>query len=180
MDLIIVDCQNDFVDGALAAPNGPETVEKIVDFLNDSDEKINTFYTADFHPKDHMSFSSEGGVWPSHCVENTFGSEIHEAFENSRNPVNKENLYIKGRNKDVEEYSGFEAENLNGDKLKDQLDDTVYIVGIASEYCVRETALAFKDAGKNVVVLKDLLGYINLDDHLENLKDLETKGIEIK
>ncbi len=180
MDLIIIDCQNDFVDGSLAAPNGPEVVKRIKDFLDNSEEEIRTFYSADFHPANHMSFAEQGGPWPPHCVADTFGSAIHELLKESKNPPTEDNLFLKGRDENAEEYSAFEAKNVNEKALKEEISDEVYIVGIASEYCVRETAIAFKEIGKKVIVLKDLLGYINEEDHVKNLKDLEEKGIEVR
>lgn len=180
MDLIIVDCQNDFVDGTLAAPNGPEVLEKIRDFLDKNASDIRAFYSADFHPENHMSFKAQGGPWPPHCLANTFGSEIHEVLKKSKCPPNDENLYFKGREADKEEYSAFDAKNVAGKALKDQVSDQVYLVGIASEYCVRQTALAFNENEKRVIVLKDLLGYIEEKDHLENLRDLEKRGIEVR
>lgn len=179
MDLVIVDCQNDFVDGALGAPNGVEAVEKIVEFL-DKTTDLRVFYSSDFHPSNHLSFLSQGGPWPAHCVEGSLGAEIHESFYNTNYPPTTENTFFKGRNPREEEYSAFEARNGYDEKLKDLVGDKVYLVGIASEYCVRETALAFKKHGKEVVVIKDLLGYIVEEDHIKNLEDLEEKGIEIQ
>lgn len=179
MDLIVVDCQNDFVDGSLGAPNGPETVEKIRDFLNNSEEDIRVFYSADFHPADHMSFKDQGGLWPAHCVADTFGAKIHRVFEDSKYPANEDNIFLKGRDKDIEEYSAFNSQNRAGKYLKEEISDRVYVVGIASEYCVRETALAFKEIGKEVLIMKDLLGYIDYEDHCKNLEDLKEKGVEV-
>lgn len=179
MDLIIVDCQNDFVDGSLAAPNGVETVEKIVEFMKSKEDELQVYYTADSHPVEHMSFKDNGGIWPKHCVEGTVGADISEEFKNTKFIPDADNTYLKGRKSEVEEYSGFNSANVSGKLLKDALSDDIYIVGIASEYCVRETALAFKEFGKKVTVIKDLLGYIDYDKHLDNLKDLEDKGIGV-
>lgn len=177
MDLIIVDCQNDFIDGTMSCKNANEAVDKIVEFL---DGDINVYYTSDFHTNNHMSFQEFGGVWPPHCVEGTWGVEIHEKFHETEFKPNNENTFFKGRNPREEEYSGFRARNGNDLMLKDVVGDKVYVAGIASEYCVRETALEFLKAGKEVVVLKDMLGYVDEDDHIKNLKDLEEKGIIVE
>lgn len=179
MDLVLIDCQNDFVDGSLAAPNGFETVEKIRDFLDNRKDPIRVFYSADWHPENHMSFDKEGGSWPAHCIEGTFGAEIHKTLQESPFPSHDDHLYFKGRDPKREEYSAFEAKNKDGRLLKEVISDEIYLAGIASEYCVRETALAFHDFGKKVYVIKDLLGYINKDGHENNLKDLQEKGIEV-
>lgn len=177
MDLVIIDCQNDFVDGSMACLNANEAVDKIVEFL---EEDMNVYYTSDFHPLNHMSFEGQGGPWPPHCVEGTMGAEIHEKLHDSLHAPTNENTYFKGRHFGTEEYSGFEARNGFDEMLKDQVGETVYLAGIASEYCVRETALAFKEDGKEVIILKDLLGYVNKQDHEKNLKDLEERGFLIK
>lgn len=179
MDLIIVDCQNDFVSGSLKAKNGEEAVEKISEFLRERDD-ISVYYTSDFHPQNHISFEEEGGPWPPHCVAGTNGAEIHDKLLESKYPPNVENTYFKGRNAKEEEYSAFNARNGYDELLKDVVGKKVYICGIASEYCVRETALQFKKSQRDVVVLKDLLGYIDEKTHEENLEDLKNKGIIIE
>ncbi|MDO5650421.1 MAG: isochorismatase family protein [Gallicola sp.] len=176
MDLIIVDCQNDFIDGTMACDFANEAVDNIIEYFK---EDMRVFYTSDFHPTDHMSFIEQGGMWPSHCVAGTWGAELHDKFHDSIFKPNNENTFFKGRHPKFEEYSGFEARNGNDEMLKDVVSDKVYIGGIASEYCVRETALAFKKQGKEVVILKDLLGYVNKEEHLKNLEDLKDKGIDI-
>lgn len=177
MDLVIIDCQNDFISGTMACKRGEEAVEKIVEFYN---EDMNVYYTSDFHPINHMSFKDQGGIWPAHCVEGTLGAEIHDKLHESIFPPTNENTYYKGRHPKFEEYSGAKARNGNDQMLKDQLPEKVYLGGIASEYCVRQTALDLQKLGKEVVVLKDLLAYVDEEDHKKNLKDLEEKGITIK
>ena len=79
MNLVIIDCQNDFVHGALAAVNGEETVDAIVDFLKDHDD-LKVFYSLDFHPTDHCSFKDQGGLWPAHCVADTDGPRFMKSL----------------------------------------------------------------------------------------------------
>lgn len=180
MDLIVVDCQNDFISGSLACEQGEEAVDNIVKFMKENEEDLRVFYTSDFHPQNHISFKSEGGIWPSHCVAGTYGAEIHEDFDDTKFSPNNENTYFKGRNSKEEEYSGYVGRNGYDELLKDAVSDEVHIVGIASEYCVRNTALDFLEEGKKVVVHKDLLGYVNKEDHIKNLEDLKAKGVEIR
>ena len=177
MDLIVVDCQNDFIDGTVACLNANIAVDKIVESFK---ENMNVYYTSDFHPQNHMSFSEQGGTWPPHCVAGTWGAELSEKFSDSKYAPTAENVFYKGENPDVEEYSGFSGKNEQGEYLKEKIGDKVYIAGIASEFCVRETALAFKNYGKEVVVLKDLLGYVNEEQHLKNLKELQELGITVE
>lgn len=177
MDLVVIDCQNDFIDGTMACEFANEAVDNIIEYFKDD---MNVYYTSDFHPINHMSFKDQGGPWPPHCVEGTIGAEIHDKFHDSPHKPSNENTYYKGRHFQTEEYSGAEARNGFDEKLIDNLSDTVYLGGIASEFCVRETALDLKKVGKEVIILKDLIGYVNKENHEENLKDLEEKGIIIK
>lgn len=180
MDLIIVDCQNDFISGTMASENGEEAVKNIVDFMNKQGEDLNVYYTSDFHPENHMSFVEQGGPWPSHCVAGTMGAEIHDDFHKTDYPPNNTNTFFKGRHPKFEEYSGFEGRNGNDIMLKDAVSDEVHIVGIASEYCVLSTALEFLDDGKKVIVHKDMLGYVDKNDHEKALEKLSEKGVEIR
>lgn len=180
MDLLVIDCQNDFIDGSLAAANGPQAVEKIVQFLQDYQGDLRVFYSADFHPENHVSYKSQGGLWPRHCMAGSVGAQLSGKFQETAFTPTSKNTYYKGRDSRYEEYSAFEARNGYDEKLKEALEDRIYLAGIASEYCVRETAFAFQKAGKSVVLLKDLLGYIDLEDHKKNLEDLENQGIEIQ
>ncbi len=180
MDLIIVDCQNDFISGSLACQKGEEAAEKIAEFIKENKENLNVFYTADFHPENHISFEAQGGIWPPHCVEGTEGAEIHKVLKESDLAPNADNIYYKGRNPEEEEYSGYQGKNESGKALKDAVSDEVHIVGIASEYCVKNTAEDFLKDGKSVTVYKDMLGYVDEEDHIKNLKELEQEGIKVK
>lgn len=177
MDLVVIDCQNDFIDGTMACEYANEAVDNIIDFFK---KDMNVFYTSDFHPIDHISFQNQGGPWPPHCVEGTIGAEIHNKFHDSPHKPNNDNTYYKGRHGKTEEYSGAEARNGNDNKLIDNLSETVYLAGIASEFCVRETALDLKKAGKDVIILKNLIAYVDKENHEGNLKDLKEKGFIIK
>lgn len=176
-DVVIIDCQNDFIDGSMAVENGREVVNNIIEFL---DEDMKVYYTSDFHSSDHISFNPQGGPWPAHCVEGTLGAEIDDAFYNTSHAPNDENVYFKGRNPKYEEYSGFKARNSKDKTLNEILSDEVIVVGIASEFCVRETALDLKNSGKNVIIYKDLLGYVDRENHEANIEDLKEKGIEVR
>ena len=80
MDLVVIDCQNDFIDGTMACEFANEAVDNIIEYFKDD---MNVYYTSDFHPINHMSFKDQGGPWPSHCVEGTIGAEIHDKFHDS-------------------------------------------------------------------------------------------------
>lgn len=177
MDLIVVDCQNDFIDGSLACENANEAVENIIKIFPKFE---NVYYTKDSHPKNHMSFENFGGLWKEHCVEGERGSKLSEKFYDTKFSPNEKNTFLKGRNKDEEEYSGFSAKNKFGEKLSDIIGKEIYIAGIASEFCVRNTAEEFKKSGRKVVVLKNLLGYVNKENHEKNLEEMKEMEIEIR
>lgn len=177
--IVVVDCQNDFISGTLACTNGDAAVDYIKGYIN-SNHGIEVFYTADFHPEDHMSFVAQGGQWPPHCVANTVGAEISEVFQEmseSRPSVN--NIYYKGRIVELEEYSAIDATSESGVKMLDLLDDEVIVAGIASEFCVRETVLDLMANGKKVKVLRDGLAYVDESNHLGNLSELEEMGVTL-
>lgn len=160
--LIIVDVQNDFCEGgALAVPNANEIIPYInlLTAENNYDEVI---LTQDWHPADHKSFASNNDknvgetiilnsipqfMWPDHCVQDTFGAEFHKDL--NREKVT--HIIQKGKNSEIDSYSGFQD---NNHFMKTGLDDylkyhdiqLVEIVGLALDYCVKFTAL---DAVRN-------------------------------
>jgi nicotinamidase/pyrazinamidase len=145
--LIIVDFQNDFTPGgALAVSEG----DRIADHVNRlaSDARFDlVLATRDWHPADHGSFAEQGGPWPPHCVQDTEGAELHSALDRAKVDV----VLDKGQDPATEGYSGFEATGLE-DLLRDRGIDKVTIVGLATDYCVKNTALDALRHGFEVVV----------------------------
>lgn len=177
--LVVVDCQNDFISGSLACLKGQEALDNIVEYIEKN--KVNPVYTMDWHSKNNKSFKVNGGIWPIHCLENTYGAELSQKFlklSEDKRP-NSQNTYKKGLNDDIEEYSAFNGENAEGQKLHEIQTEGFIVCGIASEYCVRETVLELLKTGKKVSLLKNCLAYVNEEDHRKNLEDLKEK-VEIK
>ena len=192
--LIVVDMLYDFIDGSLACTNGENAVTKCVDFINnlsfgvsktsESDEDILDTYPIifirDFHPITHCSFKENGGIWPNHCVEGTHGSEIHKDLQ----PYVKEELvFYKGRDPQKEQYSGFEGKNEAGQSLLEVLElmdiENIYLCGIATEYCVKNTLLDLKANGFRLKLISDALAYIDIEGHNQTLKELKEQNIQI-
>ena len=145
--LVIVDFQNDFTPGgALAVPHGDEIAGRI-DELLDSGRFDLVVATRDWHPADHGSFKEQGGIWPPHCVQGTPGAELHAGLDRGRVGV----VVDKGQDVGVEGYSGFEQTDLER-VLRDAGVDRVTLVGLATDYCVRHTALDALRAGFDVTV----------------------------
>jgi nicotinamidase/pyrazinamidase len=134
--LVIVDFQNDFSPGgALAVPDGDEIAPRVRELI-DSGRFDLVVATRDWHPAEHGSFSAQGGIWPPHCVAGTPGAELHEAVPRDRVDV----IVDKGTDPGTEGYSGFEGTDLAA-LLRDRGIDNVTVVGLATDYCVRATAL---------------------------------------
>lgn len=134
--LIVVDVQNDFLRGSLRVPLGEEVVFPIVNMAHNFDLVI---ATRDFHPGNHCSFKDFGGEWPSHCVRGTPGAALHPRIDDMADII-----ISKGTEADREAYSGFQGTIL-GDILAGLHPVDVTVVGLATDYCVKATAL---DAGR--------------------------------
>ncbi len=179
--LIVVDCQYDFIDGSLACENAESAVKRIIQYINDNDLRV--FYSMDWHSRYNRSFKVNGGIWPEHCVQGERGARIHEDFfklvEKDEARPSDENVFYKGMDDEIEEYSAYEARNEHQAVLGDSLEDEVIVAGIASEFCVRETVLALLQDGHRVGILKEGLGYVDSEEHLKNLEDLKSRGAQI-
>ena len=135
--LIIVDYQNDFArsDGALSVPAGEEVADHINALARSGDYGL-VLATRDWHPPDHGSFTEQGGIWPVHCVQGTPGAELHPALDTE--PLDA--IVDKGQDPGTEGYSAFDATSL-AETLRARGVDAVTVVGLATDYCVKNTAL---------------------------------------
>jgi nicotinamidase/pyrazinamidase len=172
---LVVDVQIDFCPGgALAVKDGDRVVPKlnrvIVAFTRAS---LPVLFTRDWHPRNHVSFKDQGGLWPPHCVKGTPGAEFHPRLRVPRGAV----VISKGTEARSEAYSGFQ-----GTDLKRRLEETgvreVFLGGLATDYCVKETSLDALDAGLKVKVLEDCVRGVNLraDDSELALQELVARG----
>jgi nicotinamidase/pyrazinamidase len=173
--LVIVDFQNDFTPGgALAVPHGDEIAGRIAELL-DSGRFALVVATRDWHPADHGSFDTQRppGIWPPHCIQNTRGAELHPSLDRARVDV----VVDKGQESWTEGYSGFQDTTLE-QTLRDRGIDGVTIVGLATDYCVRHTALDALKAGFDVEV--DRAGVRGIDaspgDVDRALEEIERAG----
>lgn len=175
--LLIIDFQNDFTppDGALQVPEG-HTVAGRLNELAASDRFDLVVATRDWHPPDHGSFEQHGGPWPVHCVQGTTGAELHPDLDRSRVHV----VVDKGQDPDTDGYSAFERPEL-GDLLEERGIDTLTIAGLATNICVRGTALDALRSGFEVTV--DTAGSRGVDieegDTERTLEELERAGATV-
>jgi len=145
--LLIIDFQNDFVPGgALPVPEGDEIATRVGELL-DSGRFDLVVATRDWHPPDHASFRAQGGPWPPHCVQGSEGAELHSSLDRSRIDV----VIDAGYRPELEGYSGFEETELE-QVLRGRDVDRITVVGLATDYCVRHTALDALRAGFEVTV----------------------------
>jgi nicotinamidase-related amidase len=145
--LLIVDFQNDFTPGgALAVPHGDEIAARINALAASGDYDL-VVATRDWHPPDHGSFAERGGPWPVHCVAGSPGAQLHPALDASRVDV----IVDKGQDPDTEGYSGFEGTRL-AELLHERGITQVTVVGLATDYCVKNTALDALRQGFQVTV----------------------------
>ena len=142
--LLIVDPQIDFISGSLPVPEAAQKMKKLANFLfvNHGEYKLKVV-TADWHPKDHCSFKTNGGQWPEHCVQDTAGAAIEPFLLNvlMRTSGRLEILH-KGDQSEREEYSIFQNEYSRArlERLIEEKEITqIDICGIAGDICVLNT-----------------------------------------
>lgn len=172
--LIVTDVQNDFCPGgALAVPNGDQVVP-VINAVSGAYPVVVT--TQDWHPADHISFVSRGGPWPPHCVAGTRGAELHPALDVSRVDI----TIRKAETRDTEAYSGFDGTNL-ADLLRERGVTDVTVAGLATDYCVKATALDALREGFRVTVFEDASRpvEVNPGDGTRALDNLREAGVTV-
>ena len=194
--LIVVDVQNDFCPGgALAVRHG----DHVVPVINDLQPRFDLVVaTQDWHPAKHKSFASnhEGRrvgefieleglpqvLWPDHCVQNTPGAELVDAL--STEGINR--VFQKGTDPEVDSYSGFFDNGHRhstglGDYLREQGVTDVYVVGLATDYCVKFTALDAQYLGFKTFVIENACRGVELQDGdvRRALDDMRAAGVTV-
>jgi nicotinamidase/pyrazinamidase len=158
--LIVVDVQNDFAarEGSLYVPGAEEALPRINEEIRRAREAgAHIFYTQDWHPPSTPHFEKDGGIWPVHCVAGSRGAEFHPELELTGEIVKKGTEGEDG-------YSGFSVRDPEGgeekptgleSRLKERGVTRVVVVGLATDYCVKETALDSLRLGFQTTVVKD-------------------------
>ncbi len=174
--LIVVDAQNDFLaeKGSLRILGGIEVLGEVNRWITTAIlSKIPIYFTYDWHPMNHMSFTEQGGSWPTHCVQDTWGAKIHKAVFKP----NKAYSVYKGTDPDIEDYSPFNPRTNLGKLLREKDIKRTLIVGFATEYCVRATALDALKEGFEIVLVTDAVKEISKKD--EVFAELVSKGANL-
>lgn len=194
--LVIVDVQNDFVPGgALAVSEG----DQVVPLINELQLKFrHVIGTQDFHPADHGSFAANhpgknpgefielGGLsqilWPVHCVQGSRGADFHPDLNQSQ----WEAIFQKGKNPEVDSYSGFfdnarRGDTGLGDFMKSKGIEQVFVCGLALDYCVKFTALDARSLGFDTFLIADATRAVNLspEDGNRAVSEMKEAGIKV-
>jgi len=173
--LIIVDVQRDFcLEGALPVPEG----EKVVPVLNKYIKRFSKIgalivATRDWHPPDHRSFKAYGGIWPIHCVQGTVGAEFYPELVLPKGMK----VVSKATDSAREEYSSFDGTRL-GDELKAIGIKRIFIGGLATDYCVKNTVLDALKLGFETILLEDAVRGVDVkkSDSKRAIKEMLEKG----
>ena len=186
--LVIVDMQNDFADpaGGLSVHGGANLVPIInaeIAMARASEAMI--VFTQDWHPESTPHFAKDGGAWPVHCVGGTWGAELHPDLDRDavavaprvRKGVNGEDGYsgFATRNPITDESAPTELEGL----LRDAAVERVIVCGLATDYCVKATALDAARLGFETAVLLDAMRPVNLEpgDEHRAIEEMTAAGI---
>ena len=175
--LVVVDFQNDFAspDGALSVRGGDALAPRINELMRSGDYDL-VVATRDWHPPDHGSFTAQGGVWPVHCVQDTDGAQLHPDLDAAAVDV----IVDKGQDPATEGYSGFEGTPL-AELLREGDVDHVTVVGLATDYCVKNTALDALREGFAVTVDSTATRGVDVEpgDSEQALAELRAAGASV-
>ncbi len=167
--LLIVDVQNDFCPGGTLGVKDGDLVVEVINEIIDKFELV--ISSQDWHPEDSVHFKK----WPVHCVADTKGAEFHPKLNSS-----KINLKLKkGTDNKDDGYSAFEATNINlSQYLKDNEVTTLYICGLTTDYCVKESALDSINRGIHTYVITDAIAAVNAEqgDDKKALNEMYNSG----
>ena len=183
--LVVVDVQNDFADpaGGLYVRDGEQIVPLVSELVGAAQNAGSAVaYTQDWHPASTPHFAKDGGIWPVHCVADTWGAELHPQLL-VKGPV------VRKGTSGEDGYSGFSVRNpTTGEtaptRLQSLLDPSVrrlVVVGLAGDYCVKETALDGVRLGYDVEVPLRLTRFVELEegDAERSAEQMRTAGVTV-
>jgi nicotinamidase/pyrazinamidase len=172
--LVVVDVQHDFLPGgALAVSTGHRIFEPIAAL---APRFRRVYATRDWHPPDHSSYVQHGGPWPVHCVAGTRGA----AFDARLDQKSVDAVIDKGIDRETDGYSGFASTQLASD-LRVHGVRRVFVCGLATDYCVKATALDAHAAGFETIVVADASAAVEVapGDEARALEELRNAGIAV-
>jgi nicotinamidase/pyrazinamidase len=169
--LIVVDVQNDFTDpaGSLAVRGGDAIVPRINEEIRNATEgRGGVVLTQDWHPESTPHFAKDGGIWPVHCVAGTWGAELYPALEAAVDAPR-----VRKGSHGEDGYSGFTVRDaVSGEETPTELEsllrargvERVVICGLATDYCVRATALDALRLGYATTVVGEAIAAVELQE----------------
>ena len=187
--LLVVDVQNDFADpdGNLSIPGG----ESVIGFINQQIEVAaasgsQIVYSQDWHPESTPHFEKDGGIWPDHCVADTTGADFHPALTvvegalRIKKGVSGEDGYSAFNVRDPE--GGDEAPTGLAGQLRRDGVERIAVVGLALDYCVKESALDAARDGFETTLLADGTRPVNLStgDGARAVAELVDAGVKVE
>jgi nicotinamidase/pyrazinamidase len=176
--LIVVDVQNDFCPGgSLAVAQGDKVVAPLNKLMKEFLDRGEPVYkTRDWHPEKTKHFAIYGGTWPIHCVQNTRGAEFHsDLLDDPRITV-----ISKGFDERADGYSGFDGTQL-AQLLRDEEVKEIWVGGLATDYCVKQTVIDGVHNGFKVKALADAMRAVNVNpaDGKKAIDEMKAAGAEI-
>jgi len=158
--LLIADIQKDFMPGgALPVEGGDEIIPVLNAYIKRFENaKANVFASRDWHPLNHISFKTQGGPWPSHCVQETDGAKFSPDLKLPMGVV----VISKATNPEHESYSVFDGTSF-AHELRISEVKRLFVTGLATDYCVVNTVLDARKLGYETVVLMDATLGINVE-----------------
>ena len=186
--VIVVDVQNDFTspEGNLSVDDAESILPVVNRLISDAgDTQATVIYTQDWHPERTPHFDIDGGVWPVHCVQHTWGAEFHRDLD-----VAPQAAVVKKGVDGSDGYSGFSVRDpVSGESSDTELGNLLQqagarrlvIVGLAGDVCVKETALDGRRLGWEVVVPLSATRFVELEegDGQRAIDAMQAAGIEI-
>ena len=187
--LIVVDVQNDFADpdGSLYVAGGEQAIE----FINEQIRQAAgagalIVYTQDWHPESTPHFAKDGGIWPVHCVGDTWGAELHPDLD-----VSDAAPRVRKGTGGEDGYSGFTvADPVTGDQsptalrglLAERNITRIAVLGLATDYCVKSTAIDGAHLGLTVTLLADGIRAVNLSpgDGARAVAEMAAAGVKVE
>ena len=183
--LLIVDFQKDFTPGGALPVEEGDLVGGPIDKLLDSFDLV--VATRDWHPRDHGSFegieidpaqwrgTDPPSIWPVHCVQGTEGAELHPSLDRARVDI----VVDKGQDPNSQGYSGFQDTRL-GEILRERGVERLFVAGLATDYCVKNTVLDARKLGFDVTVVEDAIKGVDVDpgDSTRAVEEMRAAGAE--
>lgn len=178
--LLVIDVQNDFCPGgALAVSGGDGVVPVLNQYIREFRQTgLLVIFSRDWHPQKTTHFKEFGGIWPRHCIQGTKGAEFHPDLNVPDNAI----IVTKGNDPDSDDYSAFQAVTEDGHGLGDMLREMgikrILVGGLATDYCVKESALSGINEGFDVVLLEDAIKGVDINpgDSVKAIDEMHKAG----